>query len=225
MATTRVLENFRFRVDDGDEDGASWLADAHTNITPTVGAGNYKLRIRLCVTQTGTTAATHTQYLYAAKNGGSYAACNATRTDGIAIIASSNFADGDATTQQVASGTYVAGSMDEVNGRCAATASMAQNTHTEHEYMLQLTFSQLTDGDYFDLRAYQTTAAINTYTYTPRITVTKNTPPTTALNTPTDTATGQSLTPTLNFTGTDPNGDTVEYEVQVDTVNTFDSQT
>jgi hypothetical protein len=49
--------------------------------------------------------------------------------------------------------------------------------------------------------------------------------PTSALNTPTDTATGQSLTPTLNFTGTDADSDAVEYEVQIDTVNTFDSQT
>lgn len=50
-----------------------------------------------------------------------------------------------------------------------------------------------------------------------------NSAPTTALNTPVDTATGQSTTPTLNFTGTDPDSDTVEYNVQVDTVNTFDS--
>ncbi len=49
--------------------------------------------------------------------------------------------------------------------------------------------------------------------------------PTSALNTPADAATGVSLTPTLNFTGTDANSDSVEYEVQVDTVNTFDSAT
>jgi len=48
--------------------------------------------------------------------------------------------------------------------------------------------------------------------------------PTTALNTPADAATGQSTTPTLNFTGTDGNADTVEYEVQIDTSNTFNSQ-
>jgi hypothetical protein len=39
--------------------------------------------------------------------------------------------------------------------------------------------------------------------------------PTVALTTPTDTATGQSVTPNLIFTGTDSNGDEVEYEVQV----------
>jgi len=41
-------------------------------------------------------------------------------------------------------------------------------------------------------------------------------PPTVILATPIDTATGQSVTPALIFTGTDPNADEVEYEVQVD---------
>lgn len=45
--------------------------------------------------------------------------------------------------------------------------------------------------------------------------------PTTVLGTPNDLATGVSLTPTLNFTATDINSDAVEYQVQVDTVNTF----
>ncbi len=50
-----------------------------------------------------------------------------------------------------------------------------------------------------------------------------NQPATTALNTPADAGSVTTTTPTLNFTGTDPEGDAVEYEVQVDTVNTFDS--
>ena len=50
-----------------------------------------------------------------------------------------------------------------------------------------------------------------------------NIAPTTALNSPADVATGVSLTPILAFTGTDAESDAVEYNVQVDTVNTFDS--
>ncbi len=45
--------------------------------------------------------------------------------------------------------------------------------------------------------------------------------PTTALNTPADTATGVSVTPTLNFTGTDTNTDEVEYEIQIHTDDVF----
>lgn len=54
---------------------------------------------------------------------------------------------------------------------------------------------------------------------------TDNTSPTVALNTPADAATGVSVTPTLEFTGTDTEGDSVRYNIQIDTVNTFDSQT
>lgn len=47
--------------------------------------------------------------------------------------------------------------------------------------------------------------------------------PTVALNTA-DAAGVSTSTPTLAFTGTDLNGDAIEYEIQIDTVNTFDSQ-
>lgn len=47
--------------------------------------------------------------------------------------------------------------------------------------------------------------------------------PTVSLNSPADASSASDTTPTLDFTGTDAEGDSVEYEVQVDTVNTFDS--
>jgi hypothetical protein len=50
-----------------------------------------------------------------------------------------------------------------------------------------------------------------------------NNAPTVALNTPSDSATGVSTTPTLEFTGTDAEGDDVRYNTQIDTANTFDS--
>lgn len=55
--------------------------------------------------------------------------------------------------------------------------------------------------------------------------VVSNESPTVALNTPADTATGVSTTPTLEFTGTDADDDDIRYEIQIDTVDTFDSQT
>lgn len=48
--------------------------------------------------------------------------------------------------------------------------------------------------------------------------------PSVALNNPADLATGVGLTPTLQFTGTDTAGDAIEYEIQVDTINSFLSQ-
>jgi hypothetical protein len=46
---------------------------------------------------------------------------------------------------------------------------------------------------------------------------------TTALNTPADVSTTSNTTPTLNFTGTSDDAIALEYNVQVDTLNTFDS--
>ena len=54
---------------------------------------------------------------------------------------------------------------------------------------------------------------------------TDNSSPTTALNSPADTATGVSTTPVLDFTGTDADSDSVRYEVQVNTTNTFNEPT
>lgn len=75
-------------------------------------------------------------------------------------------------------------------------------------------------GDY---GASTVTLAATSFKGTMSIALAPEVSPTVALNTPADAATGQSTTPTLNFTGTDLNADTVEYQVQIDTVNTFDS--
>jgi hypothetical protein len=46
--------------------------------------------------------------------------------------------------------------------------------------------------------------------------------PTVTLNSPADASSDSDTTPTLDFTGTDPEGQDLEYNVQVDRVNTFD---
>jgi len=52
----------------------------------------------------------------------------------------------------------------------------------------------------------------------------ENQPPTIAPNTPDANNFGSDTTPTLEFTGSDPEGNDVSYEVQIDTAATFDSQ-
>lgn len=51
-----------------------------------------------------------------------------------------------------------------------------------------------------------------------------NDPPTVSLSSPSNAGSTSDTTPDLTFTGTDPDSDDISYEVQVDTVNTFDSQ-
>ena len=47
--------------------------------------------------------------------------------------------------------------------------------------------------------------------------------PTTVLNSPADASSDTDTTPTLNFTGTDSGGETLEYNVQINTSNTLDT--
>lgn len=53
----------------------------------------------------------------------------------------------------------------------------------------------------------------------------EQTPPTVALNSPADAGSTNDTTPDLTFTGTDAEGNPATYQIQIDTVNTFDSQT
>lgn len=50
------------------------------------------------------------------------------------------------------------------------------------------------------------------------------TSPSTSLNTPADASSTSNRTPVLDFTGTDAETNDIRYNVQIDTVNTFDSQ-
>lgn len=52
----------------------------------------------------------------------------------------------------------------------------------------------------------------------------ESTPPTVVLNSPSDGGTTTDTTPDLTFTGTDIDKNDIRYNIQVDTVNTFDSQ-
>lgn len=68
--------------------------------------------------------------------------------------------------------------------------------------------------------AVQTTVAILSIG---SINILPNLPPTIALNSPANNA-NVTTTPSFTFTGTDPEGDPLTYHIQIDTVNTFDSQ-
>lgn len=174
MATTRVQAGYRFRWDDDSETAANWIDDINVSVTRIVPYLNQKLRLRINVRQTGTTAAAITERLYVSKNGGAYAQILSSGNLGVITVASANLTDNAATTQQISDGTFVAGKVDDVNGQCGVTASMAQNVDTEHEYMLQINYADVADGDYFEFKAYNTTSAIDTYTEIPRLTIIKN---------------------------------------------------
>ena len=87
-----------------------------------------------------------------------------------------------------------------------------------------------TDGNYNSLVKVNTSRVINFWAgsgadgFVRAFDFVNQLPPTVVLNSPADAAEVLDTTPTLDFTGTDPNGESIEYNVQIDTVNTFNSQ-
>jgi len=87
---------------------------------------------------------------------------------------SSNLTDGNATTNRLTggSGSFVAGKISE-DGEVNDLQLTAAN-YTELLYAITLDASELADGDTLDFRVYRNGSALDTYTVTPRITVSKS---------------------------------------------------
>lgn len=173
MAVSFTQTDFRLRNDDGSETTATWKAAANTNISVDMNAGDVNVRIRLCAQEVGTTAATFASNLFASYNGGAYAQVGSA-TSQVKSVDSANLTDNAATTQQVTAFTFVAGRVDDVDGTMTSTASIAQNSGTEFEFMVQLIRADLANGDTLDFRVYRSGVAIATYTNVPRITIIKS---------------------------------------------------
>lgn len=80
----------------------------------------------------------------------------------------------------------------------------------------------LNSGGSYRVRAYAVNSTGTGYGTTVQLTL-LNDSPAVALNSPSDASSTSDSTPDLTFTGTDPDGDDVRYNVQVDTLNTFSS--
>jgi hypothetical protein len=181
MAVTWRQDKFLFINDDGSGSAASWITTA-CNVNATVSLyGDRNIRVRIAASEQGSTAGALTPWLYIQKNGaGGYYSASACSGSGIYPYATSWFVDGDATAQQISTITFVAGTMDEVDGKCGATASIARYSGTEHEYNLHISGSLIANGTYFDFREYSQSTAFTTYTVTGRLTLNQWSGPNTA---------------------------------------------
>jgi hypothetical protein len=168
MPTAWTQVGFRARNDDGGEVSGAWKAAVNTNIKIKAGV---TFRLRFDCSETGTTAATLAGQLQCNKNGGAFQAVTASSTIAKAV-ASQNGVNGAATTQIISSGSFVAGNIDAADGLCAATGSIAQNSHTELEFCVQLDTITTTAEDAIQFRVVVSpSTAFGTYTQTPTITV------------------------------------------------------
>jgi len=162
MATTFNQLNYRGRNDDGSQTTATWKAAVNTGWQQATGV---TFRVRFDISESGTTAATLAGQLQSAKNGGSFQAVNASSTI-VKSVAGANVTDGTATTQQIGSGTFTAGTVEASDGLCATTASMSSGTHTELEYTVQINAADVGAGDTVQLRVVRSTSTAFTGTYT-----------------------------------------------------------
>ena len=168
MPVAWTQANFRVRNDDGGEATASWLAALNTNVSLKAGR---TFRLRFDCSETGTTSATLTGQLRCSKNGAAFQSVTATSTIAFAV-SGLNSMNGVATTQIISSGTFVAGNIDAADGLCAVTGTIAQNSHTELEFCVQLDPLTTAAEDTVQFRVYVSpTTAFGTYTQSPTITV------------------------------------------------------
>jgi hypothetical protein len=232
--TTASFTQVRFRFyADGTESGSTPKAneDTHLSGATAVATANTTwtgaLRILIQTNAVGGLS-TDDWKLYYSKNAGAYTAVTGSSSNVKAY--NGTLTDGEATTNRSTngltdgSGSFVAGKVDEADGEIV-DVQITANNFTELLWSIQLVSADLASGDTLDFRVYRNGAAIQTYTITPRITVSKGTAPTVALGTNVvDTATITDTTPSFEFTGTDTESDDVRYQIQVDLLNSFSSQ-
>jgi hypothetical protein len=129
--------SFRFRNDNGDETTATWIAAANT-AAGTINAGvNFRLRAVVDEQSAAGNPPATVYKLQARYNSGAWQDVNATATI-CRPSASPNVADGAATTMQIgASGTFTAGSIDEVDG-AVASVDLGNDAYTELEWSVAL---------------------------------------------------------------------------------------
>jgi hypothetical protein len=154
-AAAAVTVSFRLRNDDGNETAATWVAAQNTNASITEGV---TFRLRYLVQETGGVAINGTDSdwgLYFRINAGAYQWLGAESITGLNFSTSPNVTDVQATTQQLTGGTgsFIAGQVEEGNGRLQSAIGASQNT--EYEFVLILPAADVVGGDTLDVQLAQ----------------------------------------------------------------------
>lgn len=171
--TAAVFEQADFQFyEDGTESGASAIGSQGANLVRTT-ANPFMIRIEATVTGM---AANLGGVLRAQKNGaGGYVAVPATGGVGIRAFDSSNIVDDAVTTERLTGpNTFVAGRYDDL-ATATSNVSIDNSPAEDSEFLfsVELINADINDTDFFDLRLYNGTNALDTYTVTPRVTVDK----------------------------------------------------
>jgi hypothetical protein len=129
-------------------------------------------RIRFEVAETGGAAKSGALFaLYVDINGGGYNEISP--VEAVNYASSGQYTNGDATTQVIGSGTFVAG--DGVEGTATSgSTSFAANEVSESEWTVIIPAAGVNDGDQLSFRVYEDDGtAFGSYTNTAEVTVSK----------------------------------------------------
>jgi hypothetical protein len=163
--------SFRYRNDDGSQTTATWIAA--TNVEASPFKPYQRFRLRFLISQTVSNANTNlarTFKLRYSLNNAAYVDVSEqnTFTAPLRMADSPNLTDGEATTQQIGSGTFVAGAVEETNATPTITFTSGSLSSTEIEFVVEIYGGQINSGDTLDLRVFETNnTALANYTNTP----------------------------------------------------------
>jgi len=156
--------DFRFRVNSGNEATATWLAAINTDISIDVDT-SFRYRVVVAETAGSTNPISLNLTIFFSLNSAAFALVTSSTPIQFASFIGSS--DADATTQQVGSGSFVAGELDNTG---AVTSVSLSGQETEMEYCLTLDSGQIANDDTIDLQAFESGSALDNYGNTGRAT-------------------------------------------------------
>jgi hypothetical protein len=154
--------------------GAAWLAALNTSTTVDVTSGNAQLRLRVGVTNSGTSGATAYKWQYR-KNAGTWTDLTASSAN-VKTFASGDFADGDDVPQLITGGAYQSdnNAAEESTGAFTLPAGLAGSTSVESEIALEVISADVANTDTLEFRIVQAdNTPLDAYSQTPSMTISK----------------------------------------------------
>lgn len=164
---------YRFRADDGNEAGATWLANENTGLIDVDLGVTDAIRLRIGIQETAGGANNNVNFTLQYQIGtGAFQNVDSSTTE-VIYRTSAHVANQAATTDQLTTptGTFAGGAFVSASGS-PAVISFNGNDNGENEYSLQLIAADLNDGDTINFRLLGDGAVLNNYTVTPTLTVT-----------------------------------------------------
>lgn len=165
--------NFWFRDDDGTESSATGfsLGNVGQNVNITNVFSNTAFRLRFAVKANTDAGTLNPRIEFKEGTGGCVSGTwtpVSSTSDNFALRLSSNFSDGDATTQQISTAQFTAGKILE-SSNPGGSVSVARNRTTEYEWSMITSASLPTDTTY-TFRVTNNGTALDIYTQCPTLT-------------------------------------------------------